>query len=120
MQSHRISHHHVYTVDESPQFPVCHHGHSASIDMHSPLHSPWLIELPPSHFLSTCQAGGGAGGGHRREVSVSLEPLTDIPCLGQITEVASFQEPEPAVLTPYPMPKGGTAGLSAHSSKKCG
>lgn len=51
---------------------------------------------------------------------MSLEPLTDIPCLGQITEAASFQEPEPPVLTPYPMPECGTAGLSAHSSKKCG
>lgn len=49
---------------------------------------------------------------------MSLEPRTDIPCLGRITEAASFQEPEPAVLTPYPMPEDGTAGLSAHSSKK--
>lgn len=85
----------------------------------TPPHRPWLIELPPSHFLSTCQAEGGVGG-HRREVSVSLEPWTDMPCLGQITEAASFQEPEPAVLMPYRMPEGGTAGLSAHSSKKSG
>jgi hypothetical protein len=48
---------------------------------------------------------------------VSLEPQTDIPCLGQITEVASFQEFEPPVLTPCPVPEGRTAGLSAHSSK---
>ncbi|MBW00713.1 Ciliary neurotrophic factor receptor subunit alpha, partial [Eschrichtius robustus] len=62
--------------------------------------------------------GWGGVGGHRREVSVSLEPWTDMPCLGQITEAASFQEPEPAVLMPYRMPEGGTAGLSAHGSKK--
>lgn len=44
---------------------------------------------------------------------MSLGPQTDIPCLGQITEAASFQELEPPVLTPCPMP-----GLNAHSSKK--
>lgn len=49
---------------------------------------------------------------------MSLEPRTDIPCLGQITEAASFQEPELPVLTPYSVPEDGTAGLSAHSSKK--
>lgn len=85
-----------------------------------PSPSPFLAYgAAPSRFLSTCQAGGGVGG-HRREVSVSPELWTDIPCLGQITETASFQEPEPAVLTPYPTPEGGTAGLSAHSSKKSG
>lgn len=30
--------------------------------------------VTPSHFLSTCQAGGGEE--HRREVSVSPEPQT--------------------------------------------
>lgn len=29
------SHSHIHTV-ESPQFRMCHHGHAASIDMHSP------------------------------------------------------------------------------------
>lgn len=72
-QSHRVTHSHVHTVDESPQFPVCHHGHSASIDM-PPRHCPWLIELPllfPVHL-----SGRGREGerGHGREVSVSLEP----------------------------------------------
>lgn len=62
---------------------------------------------------------GEEGGAQAGGVSVP-GATTDIPCLGQITEAASFQEPEPAVLTPYPMPEGGTAGLSAHGSKECG
>lgn len=73
---------------------------------------PGLLNYPlpfPVH-LSGRRRGGER---HRREVSVSLGPQTDIPCLGQITEAASFQELEPPVLTPCPMP-----GLNAHSSKK--
>lgn len=87
-------------------------------------HDPFMplagsrVPLPPVSCPPVRQ--GVERGGNRREVSVSLEPWMDIPCLGQIPESASFQEPEPAALTPYPMPENGTAGRSAHHSKKCG
>lgn len=72
----------------------------------------WSYPLPfPVHL-----SGRGRGGAQKGGVGVS--GATDIPCLGQITEAASFQELEPPVLTPCPIPEGGTAGLNAHCTKK--
>lgn len=97
-----------------PQFPEGHQRHFTTVGMsssQSPAHG-----ATPSHFLSTCQAG--AGKGEAQKGGVGVPGASDIPRLGQITEAASFQELEPSVLTPCAVPEGGTAGLSAHSSKK--
>ena len=51
-------------------------------------------------------------------MSVSPELWTDIPCLGQITETASFQEPELAVLTPYPTPEGWDSWAECSQQQK--
>lgn len=71
----------------------------------------WSYPLPFPVHLS------GRGRGRAQKGGVSVCGATDIPRLGQVTEAASFQEPEPPVLTPCPLPEGGTAGLNAHSIK---
>lgn len=89
-------------------WPLSKHRHAL------PFTAPGLLNCPllfPVHL-----SGRGRGGREgARQGGVSVPGATeDIPCLGRITEAASFQEPEPAVLTPCPVPEGRTAGLSAH------
>jgi hypothetical protein len=97
-----------------PQSPEGHHRHSMSLQasLFSPSLSLACGATPPISCPPVRQ-----GAGRSTEGRCPVCGATDIPRLGQITEVASFQELELPVLTPCPVPEGGAAGLYAHSIK---
>lgn len=61
-RSHRATHSHVHAVDESPQFPKCHHGHSAKQKHTLPFTVPGLLSCPPPISCPPVRQGAGWGG----------------------------------------------------------
>ena len=118
-QSHRATQSHAHrrrkpTVLHVSPWPLSKHRHAL------PFTVPGLLSCPPPISCPPVRQGAGREVG-AQEGGVSVPgATTDIPCLGQITEAASFQEPEPAVLTPYPAPEGGNSWTKCSWQPECG